>query len=259
MRILFIGDIVGGPGRHMVLEHLPRLLEEEHIDFTVANGENVTNGFGLSRRHLEELRDCGVDCFTMGNHTWDNKEIFRYIENEPCLLRPANLPPQLPGQGWAAFEAAGETLYVVNLLGRVFMNPCDCPFLALDAILKELPKDSAVLVDFHAEATSEKMALGWYADGRASALLGTHTHIQTNDARLLPKGLAYVTDAGMTGPRDSVLGVEKEIIVQRFLNGYSEYFRTAGGDIQFNGAIVDIGPLGRAKEIKLVNFWQPAL
>lgn len=259
MRILFIGDIVGAPGRHMVLEHLPRLLAEERIDFTVANGENVTNGFGLSRRHFEELTDCGVDCFTMGNHTWDNKDIFRYIASEPRLLRPANLPAHLPGQGWGCFEAAGTRIYVINLLGRVFMNPCDCPFAALDQILKQIPAGSMALVDFHAEATSEKMALGWYADGRASALLGTHTHIQTNDARILPRGLAYLTDVGMSGPRDSVLGVEKDIIIQRFLSGYSEHFRTAAGDLQFNGAIIEIGPDARAKEIRPLNFWQPAL
>jgi len=259
MRILFIGDIVGAAGRRMVLERLPCLLEEEHIDFTVANGENVTNGFGISRRHFDELTDCGVDCFTMGNHTWDNKDIFNFIDAEPRLLRPANLPEQLPGRGWRCFDTAAGEIYVVNLLGRVFMNPCDCPFAALDRVLKEIGPGRRVLVDFHAEATSEKMALGWYADGRAGALVGTHTHIQTNDARILPRGLAYITDAGMTGPRDSVLGVEKEIIVQRFLLGYSEHFRTAGGDLQFNGVLVDLDSGGKAREIRSLNVWQPAL
>lgn len=259
MRILFIGDIVGAPGRHMVLEHLPRLLEEEQIDFTVANGENVTNGFGLSRRHFEELADCGVDCFTLGNHTWDNKEIFNFIDGEPRLVRPANLPEQLPGRGWRRFTVAGTEIFVINLLGRVFMNPCDCPFAALDRILKEIGPSQVVLVDMHAEATSEKMAIGWYADGRASALIGTHTHIQTNDARLLSRGLAYITDAGMTGPRDSVLGVDKEIIVNRFLLGYSEHFRPAAGDLQLNGVIIDVGGDGKATAIRSLNFWQPSL
>jgi len=259
MRILFIGDIVGAPGRSMVLGHLPRLLEEERIDFTVANGENVTNGFGMARRHFDELTDCGVDCLTMGNHTWDNKEIFTFIEGEPRLVRPANLPEQLPGRGWRCFKTPAGEIYVLNLLGRVFMNPCDCPFAALDRALREIGPGHTVLVDFHAEATSEKMALGWYADGRASALIGTHTHIQTNDARVLHRGLAYITDAGMTGPRDSVLGVEKEIIVNRFLMSYSEHFRPAGGDLQFNGVIIDVGAEGKAAEIQAVNFWQPGL
>lgn len=231
MRILFIGDIVGGAGRRMVLEHLPRLLDEEKIDFTIANGENVTNGNGLNRQSFDELVDCGVDCFTMGNHTWDNKDIYRFIDNEPRLLRPANLHPSRPGAPWRDFQVGGEKLIVTNLLGRVYMPPLDCPFATMDRLLAEWRQEEAVIfLDFHAEATSEKMAMGWHVDGRISAMVGTHTHIQTNDARVLPRGTGYLTDAGMTGPRDSVLGVEKEIILERFRTGFSPRFQTAKGD-----------------------------
>jgi len=220
MRILFIGDIVGAQGRRMVLDNLGRIIDENRIDFTVANGENASGGFGLNHRSLRELADCGVDAFTMGNHTWDNKDIYNYIDNEKRLVRPANLPPGTPGAGWREYDVCGRRLVIANVLGRTFMQPFDCPFRAMDEMLKKYDrKDTAILVDIHAEATSEKMAMGWYLDGRVSAVAGTHTHIQTNDARLLHRGTAYITDAGMTGPRDSVLGVEKETIISRYLTG----------------------------------------
>lgn len=260
MRILFIGDIVGAQGRRMVLEHLPRLLAEYAIDFTIANGENCSGGFGLNQKNFRELVDCGVDAFTMGNHMWDNKDIYNFIGHEGRLVRPANFPPSLPGCGCQQYQVNGRKLVVANVVGRVFMTAFDCPFRTMDAILSELKReDASIFVDIHAEATSEKMALGWYLDGRVSAIVGTHTHIQTNDPRILPRGTGYLTDAGMTGPRDSVLGVDKEIIIGRFLTGISPRFETASGDLQFNGVIFELGENNQTEKIELVNFWQPSL
>lgn len=260
MRVLMIGDIFGAGGRQMVQEHLPRLLTERQIDFTIANGENATNGMGMNRKSFQELADCGVDAFTFGNHTWANRELLGFIDHEPRVIRPLNLPPGLPGRGWQRFQVGEAWLVVVNLIGRVFMDPCDCPFRAVNQLLKELTADDKyIFVDFHAEATSEKVALGWYLDGRVSAVCGTHTHIQTNDARLLKRGTAYLSDAGMTGPRDSVLGVEREIILERFLTGVSPRFEPAEGDLQFNGALFDFDDAGRAVGVETLNFWQPGL
>ncbi len=260
MRILFIGDIVGAQGRRMVLEHLPRLLDEYAIDFTIANGENCSGGFGLNQKNFRELVDCGIDAFTMGNHMWDNRDIYNFIDHEERLVRPANFPPSLPGRGWQQYQVAGQKLIVANVVGRVFMTAFDCPFRTMDAILQEnAVEDVAIFVDIHAEATSEKMALGWYLDGRVASVVGTHTHIQTNDARILPRGTGYLTDAGMTGPRDSILGVEREIIIGRFLTGVSPRFEVASGDLQFNGVIFDIGPDHKTQKMELLNFWQPAL
>ena len=260
MRILFIGDIVGAQGRRMVLEHLPRLLDEYAIDFTIANGENCSGGFGLNQKNFRELVDCGIDAFTMGNHMWDNRDIYNFIDHEERLVRPANFPPSLPGRGWQQYQVAGQKLIVANVVGRVFMTAFDCPFRTMDAILQEnAVEDVAIFFDIHAEATSEKMALGWYLDGRVAAVVGTHTHIQTNDARILPRGTGYLTDAGMTGPRDSILGVEREIIIGRFLTGVSPRFEVASGDLQFNGVIFDIGPDHKTQKMELLNFWQPAL
>lgn len=258
MKLLFIGDIIGAAGRRMVLEHLPRLLDERQIDFTVANGENAANGFGLNRRSFQELHDCGVDCFTLGNHTFDNKELYSFIDRENCIVRPANYPPGLPGVGEAVFEVGGGKLRVINLIGRVFMKAVDCPFRTLDALLANGTADWT-FVDMHAEATSEKVALGWYADGRVSAVAGTHTHVPTADCRLLTRGTGYVTDAGMTGPRDSVLGVERDIIVNRFLTGFSPRFETASGDLQFNSVLFEFNDNGTCKSVERLDFWQPSL
>lgn len=258
MRLLFIGDVIGSCGRHMVEQHLPRLLDEYQIDFTVANGENAAGGFGLNRKSFQELHNCGVDCLTMGNHTWDHRELVTFIDQEPAIIRPANYPPGLPGRGVGIFTVNGRRLRVINLLGRIHLPAQDCPFRTLDALLKQEEADWT-FVDFHAEATSEKMALGWYADGRVSALAGTHTHIQTADSRLLRRGTGYITDAGMTGPRDSVLGVDKEIIVQRFLTGFSPRFEPARGDLQFNGVLFDLAEDGSCSRVEPLNFWQAAL
>lgn len=260
MRILFIGDIIGSPGRHMVLDNLPRLIDEYAIDFTIANGENSAAGFGITKKIFHELIDCGVDVFTMGNHVWDNKDIFTFIDDESRIIRPANLPKGNPGCGMRSFNINGQQLLVANIIGRVYLPACDCPFRTIDLLLKEYAKDMRlVFVDFHAEATSEKMAMGWYLDGRISAMVGTHTHIQTADARILPKGSGYITDVGMTGPRDSVLGVDKEIIINRFITGLPSRFETAHGDLQFNGIVFDIDDNGCCRDIKTINFWQPAL
>lgn len=260
MRILFIGDIVGSPGRKMIFDHLARLISEHNIDFVIANGENTSAGFGLNQRNYRELVDCGIDCFTMGNHTWDNKEIYRFIENETRIVRPANYAPNMPGVGWREFDVAGRRLIVTNLIGRVYMTPFDCPFRTMQALLKEWQADdAAIFVDIHAEATSEKLALGFYLDGQVAAIVGTHTHVQTNDARILPKGSGYLSDAGMTGPRDSILGVDKDIIIERFLSGVSPRFEVANGDLQFNGVVYDIGDDNKCQGVELINFWQPAL
>ncbi len=258
MRLLFIGDIVGSPGVHMVLENLPRLIEEYHIDFTVANGENAAGGFGLNRRSYTDLHACGVDCFTLGNHTWDCKEIYALMDSHKNIIRPANYAPGAPGIGYQTFPVCGKTLLVINLIGRVYLPDCDCPFRKLDEILSTQQADWS-FVDMHAEATSEKLAMGWHADGRVSAVAGTHTHVQTADARLLPRGTGYITDAGMTGPRDSVLGVDKDIIVRRFITGFSPRFETARGDLQFNAVVFDLTDAGTCTAVEALNFWRPAL
>ena len=260
MRILFIGDIVGGAGKKIALQQLPNLLEKHKVDFTIANGENCTSGFGMNKSSFDQLIACGIDAFTMGNHTWDNKDIFRFINDEPRIVRPANIPDIMPGRGYGFFDVNGEKLAIINLLGQVYMTPLNNPFATVDQILPEILKQTHnVFLDFHAEVTSEKVAMGWYLDGRVSAIVGTHTHIQTNDARILPRGSAYLTDAGMTGPRDSVLGVDTDIIIQRFRSGHSERFQVAEGDLQFNGVLIDIDTDGKATNIETINFWQPSL
>ena len=258
MRILFIGDIVGAQGRRMVLEHLPRLLDEYAIDFTIANGENCSGGFGLNQKNFRELVDCGIDAFTMGNHMWDNRDIYNFIDHEERLVRPANFPPSLPGRGWQQYQVAGQKLIVANVVGRVFMTAFDCPFRTMDAILQEnAVEDVAIFVDIHAEATSEKMALGWYLDGRVAAVVGTHTHIQTNDARILPGNTAYLTDVGMTGPKDSVLGMAIEPVVERFRTGKPCRFTVAEGDLQLNGVLITCLPNGAAQQIQLISLERP--
>ena len=260
MKVLFIGDIVGSPGRHITERRLPELLERFGIDFVIANGENSAGGAGINRKVFEELKNIGVDCFTMGNHIWDNKDIFRFIEGEPRLVRPANFHSSRPGVGWRTFQVGEENLIVTNLVGRVYMPPVDCPFAAMDRMMAEWKgQKAAIFLDFHAEATSEKVAMAWYLDGRISAMTGTHTHVQTNDARVLPRGTGYLTDAGMTGPRDSVLGVEKEIIIERFCTGYSPRFQTASGDLQFNGVLYTLGADYRCQSVEPIQFWRPSL
>ena len=220
MRILLCGDVVGRSGREVVTRELPRLRRELALDFVVANGENAAHGFGITDKNCEELYAAGVDVITTGNHVWDRREIVAYIDGDPRLLRPVNFPPGTPGRGFGVFALAdGRKLMVVNAMARLFMDAIDDPFAALDRLLAEHPLGDvdAILVDFHGEATSEKMSMGHFCDGRASAVVGTHSHVPTADAQILPKGTAYMTDAGMCGDYDSVIGMQKEIAVARFV------------------------------------------
>ncbi len=252
MRVLFIGDIVGRPGRTALAKSLPGLRREYRPAFVIANAENAAGGMGITRDTAAELLEAGVDVLTTGNHIWKHREAASLASEEPRLLRPANYPSAAPGRGAGVFTAAGgESVGVVNLLGRTFMRPVDCPFLAADREIGALRgKASVVVVDMHAEATSEKQAMGWYLDGRVSAVVGTHTHVQTADERILPWGTAYLTDVGMTGPRDSILGVEVKPIIARFLSGMPARFRVAGGPVMLGAAVIDIEPeTGRATSI----------
>ncbi len=225
MRILFLGDIIGRPGRRAIAALLPDLLEEHRIDFTIANAENAAAGLGLTEKIAYELLDLGIDVLTSGNHIWHQKEARDFLPRLPQVLRPANHPPAVPGYGWGVYRAHnGEDLAVINLQGRVFMDPMDCPFHGADAVLATLPTVAAILVDFHAEATSEKAALARYLDGRVTAVVGTHTHVQTADETILPRGTAFLSDVGMTGPSDSVIGGIPEVMLQRFLTGIRAKF-----------------------------------
>jgi metallophosphoesterase (TIGR00282 family) len=247
IRLLFVGDIVGEPGRLMVRDFVPKLRQQLAVDFVIANGENMAGGFGITPETFQEITQAGVDVVTGGNHTFDKKEGIPVLESEPFVLRPANYPAKTPGRGWCTVSNQhGKKIAVINVMGRVFMDPLDCPFAKVDELLAQLPSDvGAILVDFHAEATSEKVAMGWHLDGRASFVVGTHTHIPTGDARILPQGTAYLTDAGMTGPYDSVIGVKKEIIVSRFVTRRGRKFETASGDPWLCGAVVTVDAASR--------------
>jgi hypothetical protein len=259
IRILFIGDIVGASGRRAVKTVLPELKRKYAPDFIVANGENAAGGRGITAQIAKELYDQGVHGITMGNHTWDNKEIFNFIDEEERMVRPANYPPGTPGKGAAVLRnAAGKELAIVNLMGRTILPPLDCPFQAADAIVDKLKKKvNFVLVDFHAEATSEKIAMGWHLDGRASAVVGTHTHVQTHDERVLPQGTAYVTDVGMTGARDGVLGMEREAVLQRFRTQLPVRFTADEGKWQLHAVVIDLDDgTGLARRIELVRRFE---
>ena len=244
MRILMIGDIVGRPGRRAILENLNELRREMNIDFVIANGENAAAGHGITKEIAKQLFNAGVDVFTMGNHVWNKKEIFDYIEKEKRLLRPANYPPGTPGAGYQLYETKkGVTIGVVNVSGRIYMQELDCPFRTMDHILKQLQdQTNLIFVDFHAEATSEKVAMGWYLDGKVTAICGTHTHVQTADERILPNGTAYITDIGMTGPRDSVIGVTTEIVLEKFITQMPRRFEVADTTYQLNAVVIDVNP-----------------
>jgi metallophosphoesterase (TIGR00282 family) len=241
MRILFIGDIVGSPGRHIVQERLADLVELRQIDLVIANGENSASGFGITPKIAEELLGLGIEVLTGGNHSWDRREILEYIPNQPRLLRPANFAAINPGRGLFVGESKkGVKFAVLNLQGRVFLAANDDPFRKADEELAKLPADAAfVLVDIHAETTSEKIALGWYLDGRVTAVVGTHTHVATADEHVLPKGTAYITDVGMTGPHDGVIGMDRGGIIKKFLDGLPARFEVATGDIQMNAVLIE--------------------
>lgn len=252
MRILFLGDIVGRPGRTAVKKHLQAIRAGTGADLIFANAENASGGLGLSAEGAKELLGAGLDLLTSGNHIWKYKDLPGFMAREPRLIRPANYPPGLPGHGVFVLRKNGlPPVAVANLLGRTFMPPVDCPFRAADALLAELPQDVRIrLIDFHAEATSEKAGLAWHLDGRVSAVLGTHTHVQTNDARLLKKGTAFITDLGMCGPLDSCLGMSLAPILRKFLTAAPERFEVADGPVSLAGAILDIDENdGRARAI----------
>ena len=255
MRILFIGDIVGKPGRRAVRELLPVIIEERRIDFTIANCENSAAGFGVTADIVEELYRAHIHVLTSGNHIWDKKEVMEFMDDCEMLLRPANYPQGVPGRGSVVVPAPdGTPVAVLNLAGRVFMSPLDCPFRTADRELEALSrKAKVIIVDMHAEATSEKIAMGWYLDGRVSAVLGTHTHVQTADDRVLPKGTAYLTDVGMTGPFDSVIGIQKDSIMQRFLLQIPNKFDIAKGDVRLQGAVVDVAADGRVAGLERLS------
>jgi metallophosphoesterase (TIGR00282 family) len=256
MLILFIGDIVGAPGRRAVEELLPRAVDHYRIDLVVANGENASGGIGITPQVADQLLSQGVDLLTSGNHIWKHKEILPYLEDTDRLLRPANYPPETPGRGLAIVEtAAGEPAAVINLEGRVFMNALECPFRTVDRLLETLtPEVKVILVDMHAEATSEKQAMGWHLDGRVSAVVGTHTHVQTADERILPGGTGYITDAGMTGPVDSVIGMKREIILERFLTQRPQPFKVATQNLELQGVVLKIDAQGRCREVSRIHL-----
>ncbi len=252
MNILMVGDVFGEPGRSALQKLLPAIKREHAVDVTVVNVENAAAGFGVTPQICKSFLEQGVDVMTSGNHIWDKREIVEYITRENLLLRPANYPPGTPGTGFVTVKAGAHKVAVLNLMGRVFMSAIDCPFRKADEIIPELTRETPiVLVDMHCEATSESMAMGWYLDGRVSAVVGTHRHVQTADERVLPQGTAYITDLGMTGPIDSVIGVDKDIILQRFLTQMSVRFEPARGPAMLCGVVIAVDPgTGRASDIK---------
>lgn len=253
MKVLFIGDIVGKTGRNAVRALLPVLRDRYKVDFVFANGENIAGGFGLTEDLVADLYKAGVEVITTGNHVWDKKDFVPYITKDDRVLRPLNFAPGAPGSGSIIYTLSDRTkVGVLNLSGRIFMSPMDCPFRTAEKAVERLRQETpVVLVDFHAEATSEKVALGYFLDGRVSAVLGTHTHVQTADEKILPNGTAYITDVGMTGPAESVIGIDVAQIIERFLTGMPARFETAKGKGVFSGVVIEIdGSNGKATAIQ---------
>jgi 2',3'-cyclic-nucleotide 2'-phosphodiesterase len=250
MIVLFFADVVGKPGRDLLTKRLSDLRKQFGADAVVANGENVTDGKGIRPNHAEALFAAGVDVITTGNHIWRQREAYRYLDDHPMMVRPYNFLASNPGRGVTVADTPGGRLGVVNLSGQLYLNPARSPFEVVDQALEELHGVRCVLVDLHAEATSEKVAMGWYLDGRVSAVIGTHTHVRTADARVLPGGTAYITDAGMCGPRDSVIGVKKELVLERMRTQMPVRFEVADHDVWLEGVVVEIGPDGHALRIE---------
>jgi 2',3'-cyclic-nucleotide 2'-phosphodiesterase len=256
MKILFIGDVVGSAGRKALKARLPSLISKYNPTFVVVNGENSAGGKGITAAIAKEIYDLGAHAITLGNHAWDNKDVFEFIDQEPRLVRPANYPEGTPGIGCTLVKSGGHELAVVNIQGRTFLPPLDCPFMKMDSILGKL-KTKHILVDFHAEATSEKIAMGWYLDGRVSAMVGTHTHVQTHDEQILPNGSAYVTDVGMTGSREGVLGMEREAVLKRFMTSLPVRFVADEGKWQLHGVLIETNNLtGKAVSIRLIRHFE---
>ncbi len=256
MRILFVGDIIGETGRNAAAKILPGLRQRHLVDLCIANGENAAAGFGITPKIAEQLFSLGVDVLTSGNHIWDKKEVEAYIPEEPRLLRPANYPSPVPGKGTYLFQAEKSTVAILNLMGRIFLNPLDCPFQTADRLLPALQEVTPlIIVDFHAEATSEKAALAWYLDGRVSAVIGTHTHVQTADERLLPQGTAFITDVGMVGAKDSIIGMQPESALEKFLTQMPKKFQVATGPARFDAVLLTLDEVsGKALEIQKISL-----
>jgi 2',3'-cyclic-nucleotide 2'-phosphodiesterase len=262
MRVLILGDVVGRPARRAIRDLVPSLIERERIDLAIANAENAAGGIGVDLKSAKELLSSGLDVLTSGNHIWKKKEIYQYMDEHSELIRPANYPEGAPGRGWCAWQNDhGLKALIINVQGRVFMpNHVDDPFRSVDAICRERGRHSRVIiVDMHAEATSEKNAMGWHLNGRASIVFGTHTHVQTSDDRILPGGTAYITDVGMCGPLDSVIGMEKETVIKGFLSQLPRQFEVAHENVVLQGIVVDIDDdSGQAREIKRLRIPWPA-
>jgi metallophosphoesterase (TIGR00282 family) len=254
LRILHVGDIVGAPGRRIFARIIPRLRQQWKLDGVVANAENAAAGRGLTPALADELFAAGADALTLGDHAWDQKEIIPYLIREPRIVRPANFAPECPGKGWSMIDLpGGARIAVLSLIGRVFMPPADCPFRTADAMLQQI-KHPMVFAEIHAEATSEKIALGRHLEGRVTSLVGTHTHVQTSDETVLPKGTAYLTDLGMTGPKDSVLGRDVSSVLKKFITGLPHKFEVAEDDVALEGAIITADPAtGRATAIERIR------
>ncbi len=256
MKVLFIGDIMGEPGRRIISRVMPKMVADHQIDLVIGNGENAAGGFGITADLAAELFEMGIAVLTLGNHAWDKKEIVEHIQHEPRLLRPANYPDGVPGRGSVVTETAGGArVAVLQLMGRVFMPTLDCPFQTAEREIAELKKHtSAVIVDMHAEATSEKMAMGHFLDGRVTAVVGTHTHVQTADEQILANGTAYITDIGMTGPLHSVIGIKKELAIEKFLTHMPRRFEVAPGPAVFCAVLIELdAALGKAVSIQRIR------
>lgn len=254
MRILFIGDVVGNLGQQMLDDYLPRLKKHYKPQVTIVNGENAADGKGITEVAYKRMLNAGADVITLGNHAWDKNELLDFIDYAPKLIRPANFPGNTPGQGYVNINVNGKQLTVINLQGRVFLNALDDPFAKVDELLSHCSASNWIIIDFHAEATSEKEAFGYYVDGRVTAVIGTHTHVQTNDARILSQGTGYLTDAGMTGPYNGVLGVKTENVLSRFLTQRPSRFNVAEDDQgQLNGCVLDFDNNGHTRAINLIK------
>ena len=262
MDILFVGDVVGSPGREMIKEHLPALKRKYHPQLTIVNGENAAGGRGITEQIYKQFLEAGANAVTLGNHAWDNKDIFEFIETAKYLVRPANFPDNTPGNGLIFIRMNSLEVAIINLQGRTFMPPLDCPFKKVDELIAIAKKRTNIIfVDFHAEATSEKQAMGWYVDGKVSAVIGTHTHVQTADHRILPNGTAYMTDVGMTGPYDGILGMEREAVIKKFITALPSRFEVPKtGRKQLSACLINVdNQSGKALNIKtiLINDDQP--
>jgi len=254
MKILFVGDIMGSSGRKAFMEIAIPMKQRGEIDALIVNGENAAAGKGINPKMAAKFLEAGADVITLGDHTFDQRQIMPYLNEEERIIRPANFSPGTPGKGWVTVQTGRGPLTVINLIGRVFLNPSDCPFRKADQILKLAPKNQPIFVDMHAEATSEKMAMGWHLAGRVSAVVGTHTHVQTSDHRILDNHTAYLTDAGMTGSKDSVIGCEREAVLKRFLTGLPARFEPAKENISLEGFLVTCDREGRATDCEGVRI-----